>query len=84
MHATVSPPITDPELRDAHYELDAAIDHLICHGNTAPYVGKLLIQHFGNSNPSPRYVREVAHAFQHGRYELTLGSGGSVTFGDEK
>jgi len=71
--------IVDPEVRDAYYEVEAVLDHYVRHDNTAPFVSKLLIQRFGISNPSPRYVETVATAFQAGAYESQ-----NITFGDGK
>jgi len=71
----------EPTLRDAYYETDAVIDHLMHHDNTSPFVSKLLIQHFGISNPSPRYTETVASAFRKGFYQWTDGDS-NVTFGD--
>jgi len=44
-------------------DLDAALDNIFQHGNTAPFIGKLLIQHLVKSNPSPAYVARVSAAF---------------------
>ncbi len=43
------------------------LDSLMAHPNTAPFIGKQLIQHLVTSNPSPAYVRRVATAFHTGR-----------------
>jgi uncharacterized protein (DUF1800 family) len=51
--------------------LEAVLDSLMSHPNTAPFVGKQLIQHLVSSNPSPAYVQRVAQAFvtgQHGGF----------------
>ena len=50
------------------YETDAVLDHLLFHDNTAPFLSKTLIQYFGISNPSPRYIKQVATSFQDGIY----------------
>ena len=55
--------------RDAIYETDALIDHLVYHANTAPFISKALIQFLVTSNPSPRYVASVVAAFKTGQYE---------------
>ena len=39
------------------------------HPNTAPFVGRQLIQHLVSSNPSGAYVQRVAQAFSTGRYQ---------------
>lgn len=54
--------------------LDAALDSLMSHPNTAPFVGRQLIQHLVSSNPSPAYVQRVAGAFVAGRFQ-GFGSG---------
>lgn len=45
-------------------DLDDAIDLLVAHPNTAPFVSTRLIQHLVKSNPSPEYVARVARVFQ--------------------
>lgn len=44
-------------------DLDAALDILFAHPNTAPFIGRLLIQRLITSNPSPQYIQRVAAAF---------------------
>ena len=66
---------------DAHYEVDALLDHLVYHENVAPFVAIRAMQRFGMSNPSPRYVKECAQAFKNGVYVSGSGAG-AVTFGD--
>jgi uncharacterized protein (DUF1800 family) len=44
-------------------DVSAALDNLFNHPNTAPFIGKQLIQHLVTSNPSPAYVERVARAF---------------------
>ena len=61
--------------KDAEYETDAVLDDYFYHPNTAPFISSLLIQRFGISNPSPRYVKEVATAFSTGTYKSDFGSG---------
>lgn len=66
--------------RDAHHETDAAIDHVFYHKNTAPFLAYRFIQRFGISNPSPRYIKQVAETFKSGVYvdvatEFSFGSG---------
>ena len=43
--------------------MDAVLDLLFEHPNTAPYVSKHLIQRFVTSNPSPAYIARVASVF---------------------
>ncbi len=57
-----------PELRDAQYETEAVLDHYIYHPNTAPFVALRLIQRFGISNPSPRFLKAVSQSFVSGFY----------------
>ena len=45
-------------------DLDDAIDLLVAHPNTAPFVSTRLIQHLVKSNPSPEYVARIARVFQ--------------------
>lgn len=59
-----------PEARDAQYETDAALDQYFYHDNTAPFLALRLIQRFGISNPSPRFVTTVALAFRSGKYTV--------------
>ena len=73
---------TEHALRDAYYETDAVIDHLLYHHNTPPFISKILIQHFGISNPSPRYVTEVSTAFKTGSYTASGISFGGGKWGD--
>jgi len=54
--------------RDAEYEIDALLDHLFRHQNTAPFYAHNLIQRFTTSNPSPRYIEAAAAAFTSGAY----------------
>lgn len=58
--------------------LELVLDSLLKHPNTAPFVGRRLIQHLVSSNPSPAYVQRVAQAFAAGRYNAqgqTFGTG---------
>ena len=55
-------------------DLNAALDNLFWHTNTAPFIGRQLIQRFVTSNPSTGYVARVAASFndngQGGRGDL--------------
>lgn len=62
--------------RDAEYETEAVLEHLLWHPNTGPFVASSLIRHMVTSNPSPRYVQAVATAFREGAY-AGIGSGGT-------
>ena len=66
--------INDPETRDAYYETEAVIDHYFHNPNVPPFLAKNFIQHFGVSNPSPRYIETVALAFKNGQYTWTDGT----------
>jgi uncharacterized protein (DUF1800 family) len=61
--------VTLPAGHSAAQALDAVLDSLMAHPNTAPFVGRQLIQHLVSSNPSGAYVQRVAQAFSTGRYQ---------------
>ncbi|MDA7877370.1 DUF1800 family protein [Akkermansiaceae bacterium] len=44
-------------------EVQATLDALMDHPNTAPFVSRLLIQRFTSSNPSGAYIQRVAEAW---------------------
>ncbi len=44
-------------------DIDAALEIIMNHQNTAPFVSKKLIQQLVKSNPSPAYVSDVADVF---------------------
>ena len=52
----------------AFQEINAFLDHLFNHPNTPPFISRLLIQRLTISNPSPRYIHDVAQAFIDGTY----------------
>lgn len=60
--------ITIPAGTDGVTSIDMALDRLIEHRNTAPFISRQLIQRFVTSNPSLGYVRRVADAFESGRF----------------
>ena len=66
--------LSDFTIRDARYELDAALNHFFYHQNMAPFLAIRLSQRLGISNPSPRYIAKAASAFRTGLYE-DFGSG---------
>jgi len=75
--------IADPELRDAQYETDAALDQYFHHSNTAPFLAKRLTQRFGISNPTPGFISRIANAFKIGTYTSDDGIlFGSQEYGD--
>jgi hypothetical protein len=49
--------------------LEVVLDSVITHPNTAPFIGKQLIQHLVTSNPSTAYVGRVAAAFTSGSFQ---------------
>ena len=49
-------------------DIDGLLDHLFNHPNTPPFIARKLIQRFTVSNPSPRYIRDVAQAFIDGTW----------------
>lgn len=63
-----------PDLRDAEHETEAVLSTYADHPSTPPFVAKALIQRLVTSNPSPRYVKEVAVAFKLGLWG-TIGTG---------
>jgi uncharacterized protein (DUF1501 family) len=73
---------TEYSIADAHFETEAALDHLLYHQNTPPFLAYRFIQRFGVSNPTPRYVKAVANAFRSGRYEDSGISFGKGKYGD--
>lgn len=44
-------------------DIEMAIDHLFNHPNVGPFLGKQLIQKLVTSNPSPKYIEDVANIF---------------------
>jgi len=64
-----------PAERDALAEVEALLDHLSEHPNTAPFISRLLIQRFVTSSPSAAYVGAVAEAFATGSYNGEMFSG---------
>lgn len=57
-----------PEGHSAPQALEAVLDSIMRHPNTAPFVSRQLIQHLVTSNPSPAYVARVSAAFNSGRF----------------
>jgi uncharacterized protein (DUF1800 family) len=48
--------------------ISTALDTIFNHPNVAPFVSRLLIQRFTQSDPSPQYVERVARAFEAGSF----------------
>jgi uncharacterized protein (DUF1800 family) len=65
---------TVPANTAAPQALELVLDSLMAHPNTAPFIGKQLIQHLVTSNPSPAYVQRVAQAFSAGKF-ASFGAG---------
>ena len=61
-------------VRDATYEVEALLDHLIYHKNTPTFISYRMIQRFVTSNPSPNYLKVVSKAFSTGKHK-GFGSG---------
>ena len=74
--------LTSYDRRDAQYETDAVLEHYFNHDNTAPFLATRIIQRFGISNASPRYVKTAATAFTTGSYVSQGISFGSGKYGD--
>jgi uncharacterized protein (DUF1800 family) len=55
--------VTIPAGTTARPSLATALNTLVNHPNTGPFIGRLLIQRLVTSNPSPAYVSRVAAAF---------------------
>ncbi|KAL3778843.1 hypothetical protein ACHAWO_009699 [Cyclotella atomus] len=62
-------------VRDAQYITVAVLDHYFYNDNVAPFICIRLMQSFGFSNPSPRYVSQCTNAFRSGYYESRSISG---------
>ena len=54
--------------------IDLALDALVEHPNTAPFLARQLIQRFVTSHPEPDYIGRVAAAFAAGQYTLPNGT----------
>lgn len=52
--------VTIPAGQTGDEDIADALDALCAHPNVGPFIGRLLIQRFTSSNPSPGYVRRVA------------------------
>jgi uncharacterized protein (DUF1800 family) len=66
------------EARDASNEIEEVLKYLIYYSNGAPCsASRLMIQRFRVSNPSRKYIENVATAFKNGMYAIR-----GVSFGD--
>ncbi|MGB0892952.1 MAG: DUF1800 family protein [Parashewanella sp.] len=70
-------------------DIQKAVERLVAHPNTAPFIAKKLIQQLVTSNPTPQYVTAAAQAFgttgdlkQTVRTILTYPLSNTVTTGD--
>ncbi|MEL7285606.1 MAG: DUF1800 family protein, partial [Pseudomonadota bacterium] len=59
---------TIPAGTSGEESIDLAIDTIFNHPNVAPFISRLLIQRFTQSDPAPQYVENVATAFETGRF----------------
>ena len=66
--------VTIPAGTSGDESISLALDALIAHDNTPPFVARQLIQRFTTSHPSPQYIQRVATAFANGSYTLLDGS----------
>ncbi len=66
---TTIPAGTGPE-----QSIDIALDTLVNHPNTPPFISRQLIQRLVTSNPEPDYIQRVATAFANGSYTLPNGT----------
>ena len=66
---TTIPAGTGPE-----QSIDIALDALVDHPNTPPFLARQLIQRFVTSHPEPDYIERVADAFAGGQYTLPNGT----------
>jgi uncharacterized protein (DUF1800 family) len=66
---TTIPAGTGPE-----QSIDIALDALVDHPNTPPFLARQLIQRFVTSHPEPDYIERVADAFASGQYALPNGT----------
>lgn len=65
--------VTIPAGTPGDQSIDIALDTLVNHPNTAPFIARQMIQRLVTSNPSSAYVGRVADAFRSGDYTLPDG-----------
>ncbi len=73
--------VGEQNLRDAQYETDAVLDTYFFQDNVAPFICIRLLQRFGFSNPSPRFVASCVKAFRTGLFTSGLEIFGSGEYG---
>lgn len=59
-----------PDGQTGEEDVQQTLDALASHGNTAPFISRLLIQRLTSSNPSPEYLRRVSLAWEAGNGTL--------------
>ncbi|MEO0398628.1 MAG: DUF1800 domain-containing protein [Pseudomonadota bacterium] len=62
--------LTIPAGTGPEESIDRALDQLVNHPNTGPFIARQLIQRLVTSNPQPAYVERVATAFETGETRL--------------
>lgn len=62
--------IVIPDGQTGEEDVQQALDALVAHDNTAPFISRLLIQRLTSSNPSPEYLRRVSLAWEAGSGNL--------------
>lgn len=67
---------------DGIYETDAVMETYFHHQNVAPFLALRIIQRFGISNPSPRYIETEVTAFKEGFIEQDGQTFGDGRYGD--
>ena len=59
---------SETDVRNTQYKIEDAPDHYFYQDSTAPFFLIGLIQKFGVSNPTPKYVKDVDTAFKNREY----------------
>jgi len=65
--------VTIPAGTPGDESVDIALDTLVDHPNTPPFIARQLIQRFVTSHPEPEYIERVATAFAGGTFTLPSG-----------
>ncbi len=63
LRGQILPSHADDPGRDGMKDVQDALDNLFNHPNVGPFIARRLIQRLVKSNPSKRYIRDVAKAF---------------------
>jgi uncharacterized protein (DUF1800 family) len=61
---TITGSVIIPAGQTGDEDIDDALDALCAHPNIGPFIGRLLIQRFTSSNPSPEYLARVAAVWE--------------------